>query len=281
MKPLLKLATAIAVAAIAGMPEMEAATAPGLPTIAQLPLSTEQVVVIAENAQVDISRGGTGSNISVVTNCPRHWNVKDGVVRQAGFAKARGGVAMMADALGSRAVVNGKVYMMPSGPMRGITLGKDGVKVGDKKLDPVEGTDMPGDCGADNIDRVQVVVPDGYTGGLVLGLAAESSANLESWHGGKVECTLAGTSRLRAANLKSLSKAVLDIRGDGQAEVSGISAKVLVANVQGNGKIAVKDGNAQISNATVGGNGSITMQGKFGNLQKLIEHGSGKIEISE
>lgn len=281
MNPLLKLATAIAVAAIAGVSEMEAATAPGLPAIAQLPLTTEQVVVIAENARVDISRGGAGSTISVLTNCPRHWNVKDGVVRQAGFAKARGGVAMMADALGSRAIVNGKVYMMPSGPMRGISLGKDGVKVGDKKLDPVEGTDMPGNCGPDGIDQVQVVVPDGYTGDLMLGLAAESSANLESWQGGKVESTLVGTSRLHATNLKSLSKAVLDIRGDGQAEIGGISAKVLVANVQGNGKVIVKDGHADISNATVGGNGSITMQGKFGNLQKSIEHGSGKIEVSE
>jgi hypothetical protein len=276
-----KLAAAVILLVAGSIQDANAAVSQGFVTIAQVPLNAEQVVVLAESAQVKITRGGPAGTITVTTNCPRNWNVKGGIVRQAGFSKARGGVSMMADALGSRAIVNGKVYIMPAGPIKGVSMGKDGVTVGGQKLAPLEGTDMPGDCAAGAPDSVEVTVPDSYSGNLMIGMGSESAATVDAWNGGSVECTLMGNSTLNAAKLKSLSKAVLDLRGDGKAEIGDLSAKVLVANVQGNGKIIVKNGNSDISNATVAGNGSIVMKGKYGSLKKSVEGGQGKIEVSE
>jgi hypothetical protein len=276
-----KLTAAVVLLLVGGnVAQADAAAAKGFVTIAQVPITAEQVVVMAESAQVKIVRSAEADKITVTTNCPHNWNVKGGTVRQAGFAKVRGGVAMMADALGSRAIVNGKVYIMPEGPIRGISMGKDGVTAGGQKLQPLEGTDMPGSCG-DAPDSVEVMVPDSYKGDLMIGMGSESSATVDSWSGGKVECTLMGNSTLNAAKLKSLSKAVLDLRGDGKAEIGDLSTKVLVANVTGNGKVIVKNGNADISNATIAGNGSIQMKGKYGDLKKSVMGGQGKIEVSE
>jgi hypothetical protein len=258
-----------------------AAPREGFTTIANIPVSAEQVVLVIESAKLNIMRSATAGGITVSTNCPRNWNVKGSMVRQAGFAKKRGGVAMMADALGSRAIVNGQVYVMPEAVQGGMSLGPQGVTVGGKKLDPLQGTDLPGTCDPDAPDTVEIQVPESYKGDLLLGLGSDSAANIDSWSSGKFEATLLGTSTLAAAKLKSLSKAVLDLRGEGKAEIGELSARVLVANIVGNGKVIVKSGNADISNATVAGNGSINLNGKFGNLKKAVESGQGTINVSE
>lgn len=252
--------------------------APGFVNFATLPGNCAGLVVISENAKVKISRSATGSGITVASNCPRNWSVKDNVIRQAGFSKVRPGVAMMADSLGSRAIVNGKVYILPTGPVRGISMGKDGVSVGGQKLEPLAGSDIPGNCG-EGPDALQITVPESYAGDLVLGIASDSELNLESWKGGKVECTIVGKSVLSATKLKSLAKAVLDVRGEGKAEIGDLSTKVLVANISGSGSVTIKNGSADISNATVAGNGSINMKGTYKNLQKQVE-GQGKIQVS-
>lgn len=250
---------------------------PGFVAIGHLQASTPQLVILAESARVKIVRSASANNITIASNCPRNWHMSGPMVRQAGFAKAKPGVSMMADALGSRAIVNGKVYVFPPGPMKGISMGKDGVSVGGQKIDPLSGCDMPGTC--DGPDALEITVPQAYTGDLTLGIASDSNANLDGWEGGKLEVTMLGQSTLSAAKLKSLSKAVLDVRGQGKAEVSDLSTKVLVANVAGSGSVTIKRGSAEISNATVAGDGLISLTGTYKNLQKKVE-GQGKIDIS-
>lgn len=251
---------------------------PGFVAIGHLPVGTEQLVILAESAKIKISRSPNAGNITIASNCPRNWNVKGSVIRQAGFSKVRQGVSMMADALGSRAIVNGKVYLLPTGPMKGLSMGKDGVSVGGQKLDPLAGVDMPGNC--DGQDALEITVPAAYTGDLLLGMASDSDASIDSWQIGKLECTMVGKSTLSAGKLKSLAKAVLDVRGQGKAEISDLSTKVLVANIAGSGSVTIKKGTADISNATVAGDGIISLKGTYKNLKKVVE-GPGSIQISD
>jgi hypothetical protein len=256
------------------------AVASDLIPIASLPMNTEEINVLAESAHVKIVRAASGDTIKVVTNCPGNWNMKDATVRQVGFVQTRNGVEMLADALGSRAIVNGKVYLFPPGPIRGISMGKDGVKVGGQTVDPVPGSE--GACKGDQTqDIVEIQVPPAYKGDLTLGLARDSAANIDEWTGGKLTCKLMGTSSISAGKLKSLAKAVVDMHGDGKADISDVSTKVLVANVSGNGKVNIAHGTADVSNATVSGGGAIVMKGKFGDLKKSIEGGKGTISVSE
>jgi hypothetical protein len=274
--------TRVALAACVSLGGCIPALANDLITIGTLPANTEEINVLAESAHVNVVRAATGSTINIVTNCPRNWNVKENTVRQAGFVKPRNGVEMLADALGSRAVVNGKVYLFPSGPIRGISMGKDGVKVGDKSVDPVPGSETAGGCkGGETQDIVEIQVPPTYKGNLTIGLARDSAAKIDGWTGGALSCTMMGTSALTAGNLKSLAKTVVDVRGDGKADISDVSTKVLVANVAGNGKVNIAHGTADVSNATVSGGGAIVMKGKFGDLKKVVEGGKGTIQISE
>lgn len=272
--------TRVALAACLSLGGSIPALADDLTTIGSLPMNTDEINVLAESAHVKIVRAAGGSAINIVTNCPRNWNLKDATIRQVGFVQPRNGVEMMSDALGSRAVVNGKVYLFPPGPIKGISMGKEGVKVGGQSVEPIPGSQ--GDCKAGATqDIVEIQVPANYSGSLTLGLARDSAANIDEWTGGRLTCKLMGTSSISAGKLKSLAKAVVDMHGDGKADISEVSTKVLVANVSGNGKVNIAHGTADVSNATVSGGGAIVMKGKFGELKKSVEGGKGTIEVTE
>lgn len=250
----------------------------GFVSFGHIPLSSDQIVIFAENAKVTVSRSASANEITVSSNCPRNWNLAGSVIRQAGFSTPPRGVSMMSDALGSRAIVNGHIYPLPAGQIKGMSLGKDGVVIGGKKVDPLAGSDVPGQ--SDGPDAVAVTVPEKYAGSLLLGASGTSEVLVSSWNGGKIEATILGDANLSAGNLKSLTKAVVDLRGKGKAEIGDLSTKVLVANVSGSGSVVVKNGSADVSNATVTGDGSISLKGSYKNLKKAVE-GTGTINISK
>jgi hypothetical protein len=244
----------------------------------QIPTSVDRVMVLVEDAKVHITRTGSGT-ISVSSPCPRNWNVNGALVRQAGFAKPRQGVAMMADALGSRAIVNGKIYPLPQGGMKGLSMNKDGVTIGGQKVDPIQGTDAPGTC--DGADSITVKAPDSFTGGLLMGASGATEAQIDSWKGGTFECTLMSNSSLKTGSIGPVDKAVIDLRGTGKVEIDNIAARVLVVNVGGPGTVTIKGGSADITNLTVSGKGAITAKGKFKGLQKAVEGGAGTITVTD
>lgn len=243
-----------------------------------IPESSPEIVLLVESARVVVKRVAGAGDIVVASNCPHNWNVSAAVVRQAGFSKPRTGVSMMSDALGSRAIVNGLIYPLPTGPIHGLSMSKDGVVVGGQKVDPIAGSTVAGTTGSS--DLVEVRVPESYGGGLRLGCAGASEVVVDSWKGGNVECTLLGESSLSAGKLKSLQKAQVDMRGKGKAEIGTLSTKVFVANIAGSGSIVVNGGQADISNATVSGDGVMTLKGNFKNLKKSIE-GTGSINVTQ
>lgn len=237
-----------------------------------------ELVVVAEDAKVFVKRVPNSTEIIVNSNCPRNWHVEGRMIRQCGFATEKKGTGLMADALGSRAIVNGKIYVLPGGKMTGLKMGPDGVFVGGEKLEPLKGSDVPGTCSGPDI--VEIQVPDNFTGGLKIGSSGNSDIQVASWKDGPFECVLLGNSSLSAGKFDALAKTVLDNRGKGKAEVSDVSTKVFVANIQGTGQVIVKRGSADMSNATVAGSGSISLKGNFSKLQKSVD-GTGTIDVSE
>lgn len=286
-----------------GGPQVNAAKASegdiaGLITIAHIPVSSELLAVVAENAQVKINRSSKVTDIIVATNHPKDWNVSGATIRQAGMIKARGGVAMLADKLGSRCIVNGKIYPLPPGPIQGgISLSKDGVSVGGKKIEPIQGIDMPGissgsegsstDAGgaklaqstAGAVDQLEILVPDNYAGSLKIGAASDSQIELGSWNGGTIEVYMMGQGTLTAGKLDALAKAVVDVNGTGKADIQDLSTKIFVANVNGSGKVNVLRGSAEMSNATIAGDGVITLKGSYKNLKQAVQ-GQGTISVT-
>jgi Putative auto-transporter adhesin, head GIN domain len=250
---------------------------PGLTTFAHLSSTSREIVIFVESAAVRVVHDVSAGDITISSNCPRDWNIDGTMVRQAGFNTPHKGVSMMADALGSRAIVNGRVYLLPSGKMSGLSLGSDGVKVGGESLEPLAGTDFPGTC--EGPDIVEVTVPDTYDGNLVLAAAGGSDASIDSWKGGDLKCTILGDSKLEAGKLSTLAKAALDVHGPATAKIGDLSAKIVVANVAGSGSLNIEWGSADITNATVSGDGKIIMKGHFNNLKQAIE-GNGSIKVN-
>ena len=245
----------------------------------QISPSVRALTIVAESARVVVKRVAGLSEITLSSSCPRNWSVQQGTVRQAGFSgEIRKGSALLADDLGSRAIVNGHVYLFPQGGMKGLKLGADGVFVDGQLVEPLKGSDIPCNCSGE--DFLEVSVPQSFSGDLKIGAAGKSNLVIDSWKDGAVECVMLGASTLKAGKLESLTKAVVDNRGSGSADISQIDARVFVANIKGagSGSIHVLKGTADMSNATVEGNGNIELHGKFKNLQQLVE-GAGKIEV--
>lgn len=256
----------------------ENSTAPGTVRFASVSNTNAELIVIAEDAKVLVSRVPRSTEIVINSNCPRNWHIEGRMIRQCGFATEKKGTAMMADALGSRAIVNGQIYVLPGGRMTGLKMGTDGVFVSGQKLDPLKGSDVPGTCSGPDI--VEIQVPESFAGGLKVGSTGNSDIQVASWKEGPFEVVLLGNSSLSAGKLEGLAKTVLDNRGKGKAEVSDVSTKIFVANIQGTGQVVVKKGTADMSNATVAGTGSISLKGSFNKLQKDVQ-GGGTINVTE
>lgn len=237
----------------------------------------QELVLVAENASVVIKRVSGINQIALYSNCPRNWNVQRNMIRQCGFTADRKGTALLADSLGSRAIVNGKVYVFPPGPMKGLQMGAGGVSVDGQPVEPLKGSDIPCNCSGD--DFLEVRIPDSYAGNLKIGSAGKSDVRIESWKNGDLDCRTMGESSLTAGKLDTLNKSVFDNRGKGKIEVAELSAKTFVGNVSGTGQLTVRNGKADVSNATVSGAGKISLSGAFKNMQKMAE-GSGTIEVN-
>lgn len=243
---------------------------------AQVEPNARNITIVAESARVEVKRVAGASQIILSSNCPRNWCVRGNLIRQAGFSGERKGSALLADSLGSRAIVNGRIYLLPPSGMSGLKLGPDGAFVNGQALEPLKGSDIPGNCGGQ--DYLEVTVPQSYGGDLKVAAGGESLVSVDSWKDGVIECVMVGSSSFKAGKLESLPKAAFDNRGSGSADIAEIDARVFVANIKGHGSLRVKKGNADMSNATVEGNGSIELHGNFKKLQKLVD-GAGKIEV--
>jgi hypothetical protein len=256
----------------------EAKQPAGMVAFGHIAPTSEQLVILAENARVYVHRDPAAADITVSSACPHDWNINNSMIRQAGFSTKRNGVAMMADALGSRAIVNGRIYSLPNGQISGgLQMNKEGVFIGGKKVEPLQGCDVPGGCNGP--DAIDVAVPDNYSGNLILGAGEKSDVNVDSWRGGTLQITLVSNANLSAGDLTSLGKAVIDLRGNGTAEIKNVNARVLVTSVSGGGSVLVHGGKADISNATVTGDGKIIMKGTFNNLKQAVQ-GNGTIKVN-
>jgi hypothetical protein len=272
--------------ALASAPQIEvdtpaaAKTSPGMIVFAHVPATSSTLGILVENAHVKVVRDPAAADITVASNCPHDWNIQGSLIRQAGFTRPTHGVRITADEFGQRAIVNGKIYSVPQGAAN-LQLGPKGVSIGGKPIEPLSGSDVPGTT--EDQDAVEVTVPDSYIGNLILGMESGSAADVNSWKNGEFKCMLQGDSKLETGILSSLTKAAVDLKGNGSlgpsVRIADVSAKVLVSNVNGHGSINIENGSAQITNATVTGDGHITMRGHFDNLKQAIE-GTGSIKVN-
>lgn len=245
----------------------------------QITMNARDLAIVSEGARIVVKRVPGISEIALSSNCPRNWNISGSTVRQAGFSgEIRKGSSLLADDLGSRAIVNGHVYLFPPGGMKGLKLGADGVFVNGQLVEPLKGSDIP--CNCSGGDYLEVHVPADYSGNLKIGATGNSKVDVDSWKGGSIECVMLGNSSFNAGKLESLPKMAFDNKGNGAADISDLDTKIFVANIsgQGNGSIRVKRGKAEMSNATVEGNGTIELHGTFKQMQQLV-NGTGKIEV--
>jgi hypothetical protein len=245
---------------------------------ASMPLNSPEIVVVSENARVSVKRMPGLNEVLLFSNCPRDWSIQGSAVRQAGFSTPHKGTGLMSDALGSRAIVQGRIYLLPQQIKGGIKMNQEGVFINGQKIEPLKGSDIPCNCTGD--DYLEVRVPESFTGDLKIGSAGKSNIELSNWKNGSFICSLSGSGSISSAGkLEALEKAVIDNRGRGNAEFTEIVAKAVVANVNGDGSVLIKKGSAEMSNATVQGNGKISLPAKYKNLKQSVTSGTGTIEV--
>jgi hypothetical protein len=129
-------------------------------------------------------------------------------------------------------------------------------------------------------DLLDVLVPQNYRGNLKIGAASGSEVELGTWSGGTLETYLLGRGLFTADTLDSLTKAVVDVSGDGSVQIKSLTTATFVANVNGKGKISVGSGHAEVSNATISGDGSILLKGNYKNLKQAVQ-GQGTISVTD
>lgn len=260
---------------------VERAVSGGTVSFASVDPAALELVLSVESANVSIKRRAGTDAISVSSNCPGHWNVTRNVIRQAGLSTTQKGVSLKADASGAHMLVNGRIYQLPrdaDGAVRSLKV-KDGVvTVNGRKLEPLPGSDVPGNCTGP--DQLEIIVPERYGGGLIISCRGASRVAVDRWTGGNFVASLSGTADFAAETLKGLEKAVIDINGDSKARIKSLASKAFVANINGAGKVEVESGQSDLSNATVSGAGTMTLRGKFRNLKKSVS-GTGTIDVAE
>lgn len=248
---------------------------------ATIPKESEDIGLAVETAKVTIRRAPGIEDIAVSSSCPSHWNVTGKVIRQVALSTLSQGVSVRADATGAQAIVNGKIYQLPSdsdGTVHSLKIENGQVIINGQRLEPLRGSDVPGTC--TGLDVLEVLVPENYAGGLILSCHGSADVNVDGWTGSNILLSLHGSSNVTAGKLNGLTKVVVDVDGLSKANIKGVSTKAFVANVNGSGGVTVGGGSAELSNATISGSGTITLKGKFRNLKKSV-NGSGSIQVIE
>ncbi len=262
------------------LPNPEIPESPSGPVVfAQIQTSMPGIVLNVESVKVTVRHAATADSISVASNCPAHWNVNGNTVRQVALSSTQKGVSLHASGAGAEVTVNGHIYQLPQGSdgaIHSLKVENGQVIINGQKLDPLPGSNVPGDCTGP--DALEVTVPQSYEGGLELICTGTSSAQLDSWQKGPLVVSLAGQSSLTTGPLKKLEKAVIDVQGSGSAQIADLTAHALVANITGSGTLTVSNGSADMSNATISGTGSMHLKGSYKNLKKSV-NGTGTIQI--
>ncbi|MBI4532783.1 MAG: DUF2807 domain-containing protein [Candidatus Melainabacteria bacterium] len=246
---------------------------------ANIGTSMPEILLYIESAKVTIRQSHSEQSISLSSNCPSHWKVAGNSIRQVAMSSPFKGTVLRADAGGSYVVTNGKVYQLPlsaSGAIRNLKVEKGSVLVNSQALEPMTGSDSPGSCLGPDV--LEVLVPHTYKGGLFISSQNNSSVDLDKWAGNSLTIKLYGLSTFLGEQLKCFGKAIIDIQGEGEAQVKGLSATTLVANIHGSGRVHVLGGNADTTTATVTGSGSVVLKGGFGTVSKSV-NGNGTIEV--
>ncbi|MBX9879383.1 MAG: DUF2807 domain-containing protein [Candidatus Obscuribacterales bacterium] len=253
-------------------------TPPDFVTFAQISMDAPEIILAVEGVNATIKRVPKLSQINVSSNCPGHWNCTRNVIRQVAALNMPKGVAIRADSAGGVALVNGKVYGLPSsgGQIKGLKIENGQVIINGQPMQPLQGSDKAGSCTGPDVLEVQV--PDTYMGDLRLLINGNSQVAVDGWKNGAVQANVATNGTLSANKLDKVAKLVIDVQGKGKAHVGNMTAKTLVVNIVGDGNITIDHGTADVSNATISGTGTISLHGKYNNMQKDVK-GQGVIEI--
>jgi hypothetical protein len=248
---------------------------------AQIAGTSQNLSAQAESGKVVIKHLPGITSINLKSNCPAHWNVTSGVIRQVATSGTQKGVSLRADGMGAQVTVGGRIYQLPrgeDGAIRNLKVENGVVLINGKKLEPLPGSDKPGDCTGP--EMLTVEVPDSFAGDLTLSLNGTAQVELDRWKKGNLQVNLNGTSVFQSGLLEQLDKAVIDVQGTGLAKVSELNTKVLVANITGSGSLNIDKGRAQMSNATISGAGMMVLKGSYPNLKKSV-NGPGMIQVLE
>jgi hypothetical protein len=281
------------------------ASNPSLAALCQIPATVSTLQLSIQHAIVNI-RHEDRADIALMANYPGNWKIESGSVRQSRVQKSLGSGSMFGGgivvdgnsvSIGGISIINGEVLVDGNSvSIGGISIINGEVLVDGKKSPGSDGSTSQGSSSGP--DKLEVVVPNSFRGGLDLEYAHTSQVELDNWQGGTVSFSSRGSGKLHCGPLAGLSSFVLQSTGSGSIRIEAVETQsftvtkvgsgdldidkldtgALLLTQNGSGDTRVGGGTATSGSVSNTGSGNVSMRGRFGCISQR-GLGSGKIEI--
>ncbi len=232
------------------------------------------------------------NDIEIRVNYPRHWQVDDrGQITQTKVAKCYRGVYRTQNRhtlVGQGTVddgAGGSINMVTSGIYidgKKLPVEKKAVRKGVKGLEMngegifVDGHRVQngsGRKGSDNeVDCVQIVVPENYTGAVSLNWRGTLPAHVDNWSSGALSIASSGSGELEVGDVSGVCNITATENGRIRLDKLSTSSKPCAIKLDGSSKVTIKDVHGNVDLAASGDSQMETGSGNLDNFNVVLNN---------
>lgn len=128
-------------------------------------------------------------------------------------------------------------------------------------------------------DRLELVVPLSFRGGLQLTNSGSRDVSVDCWQGGDISVTLNGSGDFKAGNLQELAAATLRCTGSGDIKINLLNGNSVQASMAGSGDLEITKLAGQSFQASMSGSGDLDVDELEVDILTLRQSGSGDATI--
>jgi len=139
----------------------------------------------------------------------------------------------------------------------------------------------PGNQVRQEPDKLYLLVPEAFRGGLAITISAGASVDIDTWNGGDISLTASAGSTVCIGPLADLNSFVLNGQGLGKVEIESIRTQSLRVSKQGVGDLNIGPVVTDSFELIQTGMGKTKIAGVLAQTGVLTQRGSGKVDIGE
>lgn len=254
-----------------------------LNNFAQIPTDVGGLTIRVTAATVNIRHEDCAQIILRATQTT-NWTVEGGSIYQTEAASSTnsGNSVCISGSMRNSCIIvgNGNFVSTDSGcdmQHQVVTSGNSEVWVNERKISAA--TQVSNNSKGNDPDKLEIIVPNSFSGNLKLSNAGSSDVEIDYWQGSKLEIMVSGRGGFKVTGRCDVKEIQMLGSGRGNLEFESIAAQSLQANVSGRGDLTIEELNAETFSLQQSGTGDAVVHSGRAKLGNIVNSGTGDTRL--